>query len=69
MRLATYNINNINKRLDNLMAWLAKAEPDVVSLQELKAEQGACPMNALRTLLYEAVWGENLGTDGSYSTF
>jgi hypothetical protein len=40
-----------------------------VSLQELKAEQGACPMNALRTLLYEAVWGENLGTDGSYSAF
>jgi exodeoxyribonuclease-3 len=41
VKVATYNINNINKRLDNLLAWLAKAEPDVVSLQELKAEQGA----------------------------
>jgi len=40
VRVATFNINNINKRLDNLLAWLAKAEPDVVSLQELKAEQG-----------------------------
>jgi exodeoxyribonuclease-3 len=40
VKVATYNINNINKRLDNLLAWLAKAEPDVVSLQELKAEQG-----------------------------
>ena len=39
VRVATFNINNINKRLDNLLAWLAKAEPDVVSLQELKAEQ------------------------------
>ena len=56
MRVATFNINNINKRLDNLLAWLAKAEPDVVSLQELKAEQGAFPVNALRTLGYEAVW-------------
>ncbi|MGC2260864.1 MAG: endonuclease/exonuclease/phosphatase family protein, partial [Candidatus Sulfotelmatobacter sp.] len=37
MKVATFNINNINKRLDNLLAWLAKAEPDVVSLQELKA--------------------------------
>jgi exodeoxyribonuclease-3 len=56
VRVATFNINNINKRLDNLFAWLAKAEPDVVSLQELKAEQGAFPVNALRTLGYEAVW-------------
>ena len=25
MRVATFNINNTNKRLDNLLAWLAKA--------------------------------------------
>ena len=56
MRVATFNINNINKRLDNLLAWLAKAQPDVVSLQELKAEQEAFPVNALRTLGCEAVW-------------
>jgi exodeoxyribonuclease-3 len=56
LKVATFNINNINKRLDNLLAWLAKSEPDVVSLQELKAEQQAFPVNALRTLGYEAVW-------------
>ena len=56
VRIATFNINNINKRLDNLLAWLAKTEPDVVSLQELKVEQGAFPVNALRTVGYEAVW-------------
>ena len=56
MKFATFNINNINKRLDNLLAWLGKAEPDVVSLQELKAEQGAFPVQALRRLGYEAVW-------------
>ncbi len=56
MKVATFNINNINKRLDNLLAWLAKAEPDVVSLQELKAEQQAFPVKALRSLGYEAVW-------------
>jgi hypothetical protein len=39
VRIPTFNINNINKRLDNFLP-LAKAEPDVVSLQELKAEQG-----------------------------
>jgi exodeoxyribonuclease-3 len=56
VKVATFNINNINKRLDNLLAWLAKAEPDVVSLQELKAEQDAFPVKALRAAGYEAVW-------------
>jgi exodeoxyribonuclease-3 len=56
MRIATFNINNINKRLDNLLAWLEKAEPDVVCLQELKAEQGQFPAVALRSLGYESVW-------------
>ena len=56
MKVATFNINNINKRLDNLLAWLGKAQPDVVSLQELKAETGAFPVDALRNAGYEAVW-------------
>jgi exodeoxyribonuclease III len=56
LKIATFNINNINKRLDNLLAWLAKAEPDVVCLQELKADQGQFPARALRTAGYEAVW-------------
>src|ERR1700681_3846013 len=50
LKIATFNINNINKRLDNLMAWLAKAQPDVVCLQELKAEQGESPESAFRAL-------------------
>ncbi len=56
MKLATFNINNINKRLGNLLAWLEKAEPDVVCLQELKAEQGAFPAQSLQRLGYQAVW-------------
>jgi len=56
VKIATFNVNNINKRLDNLLAWLTKSQPDVVSLQELKAEQGAFPAQALRNVGYEAVW-------------
>jgi exodeoxyribonuclease-3 len=47
LRIATFNINNINKRLQNLTAWLATAKPDVVCLQELKAEQHPFPSIAL----------------------
>jgi exodeoxyribonuclease-3 len=56
VKIATFNINNINKRLENLLVWLARAAPDVVCLQELKAEQTAFPSRALRALGYEAVW-------------
>ena len=56
MKIATFNINNINKRLENLLAWLAKAEPDVVCLQELKSEQQAFPARALQSLGYRGVW-------------
>ena len=56
MKIATFNINNVNKRLENLLAWLAKTEPDVVCLQELKAEQQAFPAHAFRALGYNSVW-------------
>ena len=56
MKITTFNINDINKRLENLLSWLAKTTPDVVCLQELKAEQAAFPAEPLRKLGYEAVW-------------
>src|ERR1700756_4804349 len=62
LKIATFNINNINKRLNNLTAWLVREQPDVVCLQELKAEQRAFPASALRDLGYGAVWrGERSG--------
>lgn len=56
VKIATFNINDINKRLQNLLSWLEKTEPDVVCLQELKAEHRAFPVQALRALGYGAVW-------------
>ena len=56
LKIVTFNINNINKRLDNLTAWLSKTKPDVVCLQELKTEQSAFPERALRALGYHSVW-------------
>src|SRR4051812_35401723 len=56
MKIATFNINNINKRLANLLAWLRAARPDVVCLQELKSTDADFPIAALRRAGYEAVW-------------
>ena len=56
MKIATFNINNINKRLTNLLRWLERENPEVVCLQELKTEQHDFPADALRSVGYEAVW-------------
>lgn len=56
MKIATFNINNVNRRLPNLLAWLKTAKPDVVCLQELKSEQNAFPADAIQAAGYNAVW-------------
>jgi hypothetical protein len=35
MKLATFNVNDVNERLGNLVGWLRAEKPDVVALQEL----------------------------------
>ncbi|UGA46375.1 exodeoxyribonuclease III [Bradyrhizobium quebecense] len=56
MKIATFNINNVNRRLPNLLRWLKSARPDVVSLQELKASDAEFPAAALEKAGYGAVW-------------
>ncbi len=56
MKIATFNINNVNKRLANLLAWLPAAKPDVVCLQELKATDREFPKTAIEKAGYGAVW-------------
>lgn len=56
MKIATLNINNVNRRFAPLRAWLIKARPDVVCLQELKCKTEAFPAAKLKRLGYEAVW-------------
>jgi exodeoxyribonuclease-3 len=56
MKIATFNINNVNKRLANLVAWLGESRPDVVCLQELKAEDAQFPSEAIAKAGYSAVW-------------
>jgi exodeoxyribonuclease-3 len=56
MKIATFNINNINRRLPNLVAWLKAAKPDVVCLQELKCSDAEFPARAIAKAGYDAVW-------------
>ena len=56
MKIATYNINNINRRLPRLLEWLEESAPDVVCLQETKTTDDAFPADAIRKAGYGAIW-------------
>ena len=56
LRIASYNINGINSRLQVLTRWLEEFQPDIVGLQELKATNEAFPREAIEALGYQAIW-------------
>jgi exodeoxyribonuclease-3 len=56
MKVATFNINNINRRLPNLLQWLQRKRPDIVALQELKSADEDFPRVAIEKAGYGAVW-------------
>jgi exodeoxyribonuclease-3 len=56
IRIATFNVNGVNRRWDTLESWLTTARPDIACLQELKCEQQDFPEEALAALGYRSVW-------------
>src|SRR5690554_6436218 len=64
VRIATFNINGVNRRLANLLDWLATAEPDVVCLQELKVAEPDFPRAAIERAGYGAVWRSQSAWNG-----
>ena len=56
MKIASFNINNVNKRLTVLLRWLREAKPDAVCLQELKCDQQSFPVTEIATAGYQAAW-------------
>jgi exodeoxyribonuclease-3 len=56
IKLATFNVNGISSRLQNLLQWLEKASPDIVCLQELKATDAGFPIADIRKAGYGAIW-------------
>jgi len=56
MKIATFNVNGIRSRLPNLLEWLKRENPEVVCLQELKADDNAFPALEIKAAGYEAVW-------------
>src|SRR5271163_2175497 len=52
MRIATWNVNSINARLDTVLTWFREVSPDVACLQEIKCVDEKFPAEAFERLGY-----------------
>ncbi|MDP1643168.1 MAG: exodeoxyribonuclease III [Phenylobacterium sp.] len=52
MRLATWNVNSVNARLETVVRWFEEAAPDVACLQEIKCVEEKFPAEAFERLGY-----------------
>jgi exodeoxyribonuclease-3 len=52
MKIATYNVNSIRRRLPLVLDWLNRHQPDVMCLQETKVQDQDFPADALRQAGY-----------------
>lgn len=56
MQYATWNVNSLNVRLPQVLAWLAANPVDVLALQELKLTDDKFPLQAFTDIGYQAQW-------------
>ena len=54
MKIATFNVNSVNARVDGLLPWLDRLRPDILLLQEIKTEFNSFPFFEFQTAGYEA---------------
>ena len=50
MRIATWNVNSLRMRLDQVLAWLGEERPEVLCLQETKVSDDLFPLQPIEAL-------------------
>ena len=64
MKIATYNVNSIRRRLPLVIDWLSVHKPDVMCLQETKVQDADFPADVFREAGYHAVFRGMKGYNG-----
>ena len=64
LSIATWNINGIKARLDNVLEWLRDSEPDIACLQEIKSVDENFPRSAIEDLGYNVETHGQKGFNG-----
>jgi exodeoxyribonuclease-3 len=53
MKIATWNVNSLRVRIDHVIEWLGREQPDVLALQETKTRNDAFPVKIFSDLGYQ----------------
>jgi len=64
MKIATWNINGVKARIDNLQHWLKASAPDIVCLQEIKSVDDQFPRLEIEALGYHVETHGQKGFNG-----
>ena len=64
MKIASFNINGIKARLLLLREWLEREKPDVIGLQELKADNDKLEKNMFADLGYRFIYNGQKSYNG-----
>ena len=64
MKIATFNVNSIRKRLTILLDWLHKHQPDIMCLQETKVQDHEFPLLLLEQAGYHVSFRGMKGYNG-----
>jgi exodeoxyribonuclease III len=64
MKIATWNINGVRARIENLVAWLKESAPDIACLQEIKTVDADFPRAEIEALGYHAETHGQKGFNG-----
>ncbi|MBB4302179.1 exodeoxyribonuclease-3 [Rhodobium orientis] len=62
--VATWNVNGIKARIDNLLTWLEESKPDIACLQEIKSVDENFPKARIEDLGYNVVTHGQKGFNG-----
>jgi exodeoxyribonuclease-3 len=64
MKIATWNINGVRARIENLVHWLQESQPDIVCLQEIKTQDEGFPRAEIEALGYHVETHGQKGFNG-----
>ncbi|TMJ62367.1 MAG: exodeoxyribonuclease III, partial [Alphaproteobacteria bacterium] len=64
MKLATWNVNGIRARQGEVQQWIERERPDLVCLQEIKAESNQVPPALCEMEGYWCYWHGGKGYSG-----
>ena len=55
MKIATWNVNSVRTRIENILDWIKRENPDILCLQEIKVITNSFPREVFEDLGYNLI--------------